>query len=49
MVEELTNGTVVALQLEGPEAVARLRRLAGKAVLSVAKYHQDVYTKGSCI
>ncbi|OEH78523.1 nucleoside diphosphate kinase 7 [Cyclospora cayetanensis] len=29
MVEELTNGTVVALQLEGPDAVSRLRRLAG--------------------
>ncbi|CDI84058.1 nucleoside diphosphate kinase 7, putative [Eimeria praecox] len=29
MVEEMTNGTVLAIQLEGPEAVARLRRLAG--------------------
>ncbi|CDJ65550.1 nucleoside diphosphate kinase 7, putative [Eimeria necatrix] len=29
IVEEMTNGTVVALQLEGPDAVARLRRLAG--------------------
>ncbi|KAL8426005.1 hypothetical protein Efla_001923 [Eimeria flavescens] len=29
MLDEMTDGTVVALQLEGPDAVARLRRLAG--------------------
>lgn len=33
LVEEMINGTVVAMQLEGPDAVARLRSLAGMAAV----------------
>ncbi|CDJ37902.1 nucleoside diphosphate kinase 7, putative [Eimeria tenella] len=38
IVEEMTNGTVVALQLEGPDAVARLRRLAGPHDPEICRY-----------
>ncbi|KAL8453351.1 hypothetical protein Emag_001906 [Eimeria magna] len=38
MVEEMTNGTVIALQLEGKDAVARLRRLAGPYDPEVCRY-----------
>ncbi|KAL8448374.1 hypothetical protein Emed_003904 [Eimeria media] len=38
MVEEMTNGTVIALQLEGKDAVNRLRRLAGPHDPEVGRY-----------
>ncbi|KAL8429965.1 hypothetical protein ACSSS7_006237 [Eimeria intestinalis] len=38
MVEEMTNGTVIALQLEGKGAVTRLRHLAGPYDPEVGRY-----------
>ncbi|KAL8274976.1 hypothetical protein Esti_001032 [Eimeria stiedai] len=38
MVEEMTNGTVITLQLEGTDAVTRLRRLAGPYDPEVGRY-----------